>query len=101
MVFLCGKWFYRKQDEMLASAPAEDDVEIYIKFDRFFFTWFESFDELWEWYFRAEEECSRNNQAFAVYELLLTGRDMCFIADLEVYCPPETHKTQLQKIEYT
>ena len=26
---------------------------------------------------------------------------MCFIADLEVYCPREAHKTHLQKIEYT
>ncbi|CAB1107648.1 unnamed protein product [Ectocarpus sp. CCAP 1310/34] len=103
MAFHCGKWFYRKQDEMLASVPAEDDVAIYIKVmvDRFYFTWFETFDEFWEWYFRAQEECNRNQRAFSVYEILRTGRDMCFIADLEVYCPPETHWTQLQKIEYT
>eukprot|EP00903_Cladosiphon_okamuranus_P009645 g9178.t1 len=103
MAFHCGKWFYGKQDEMLASAPAEDDVAIYIKVmvDRFYSTWFETFDEFWEWYFRAKEECGRNQRAFSVYEILRTGRDMCFIADLEVYCPPETHWTQLQKIEYT
>lgn len=101
MAFHCGKWFYGKQDDMLASAPTEGDVAIYIKFDRFHFTWFESLDEFWVWYFRAQEECSRNKKAFPIFEILRTGRDMCFIADLEVYCPPETHWTQLYKIEYT
>lgn len=100
MPFHCGKWFYERQAEMLHSAP-EYDVAIYIKFGRFHFTWFESLDEFWDWYFRAREECSRDKRAFPVFEILRTGRDMCFIADLEVYCPPETHWIQLQKIEYT
>lgn len=95
----CGKWFYPNQDELDANAPA--DVAVYIKFDNYHFTWFESLDEFWEWYFRTQEWCRRKKKAFPVYELLRNGRDMCFLADLEVYCPPETHCTQLQKIEYT
>eukprot|EP00903_Cladosiphon_okamuranus_P022359 g20564.t1 len=98
MTFHCGKWFYPNQGELDAHAPA--DVAIYIKFDKYHFTWFESLDEFWEWYFRAQEWCSCNEKAFPVYEMLRNGRDMCFIADLEVYCPPETHRTQLLKIEY-
>eukprot|EP00903_Cladosiphon_okamuranus_P018901 g17384.t1 len=85
---------------MLSNAPPDGEVAIYIKFGKFHFTWFESLDEFWEWYFRAEKECRRKKQAFSVYEILRTGRDMCFIADLEVYCPPETQWAQLQKIEY-
>lgn len=101
MAYHSGKWFYPNQGEMLASAPVEESVAIYIKFGTFQFTWFESMEVFWEWYVRAREECSRKKQAFSVYELLRTGRQMCFIADLEVYCPPKAHWTQLQKIEYT
>lgn len=101
MYIFCGKWFYGNQRDMLENAPAEDVVAIYAKFEMNKFTWFESLDEFWDWYFRAEEECRRKEGAFSVSEILRTGRDMCFKADLEVYCPPGTHWTQLQKIEYT
>eukprot|EP00752_Nemacystus_decipiens_P017186 g15395.t1 len=101
MYLFCGKWFYGNQRDMLDNAPAEDAVAVYAKFDLNKFTWFESLDEFWDWYHRAEEECRRRQRAFSFYEILRSGRDMCFIADLEVYCPPETHWTQLQKIEYT
>ena len=93
-----GKRFYGNQAAMLEHAAG---AAIYIKFGKPEFTSFDSLDTFWDWYFRAQEECSRNKMAFPVYEMLRTGQDMCFIADLEVYCPPETHWTQLQKIEYT
>eukprot|EP00903_Cladosiphon_okamuranus_P017931 g16499.t1 len=101
MPLICGKRFYWKQDDMLNNAPPDGEVAMYAKFEMNKFMWFETRDEFWDWYFRAEEECRRQQRAFSAYEILRTGRDMCFIADLEVYCPPETHWTQLQKIEYT
>eukprot|EP00752_Nemacystus_decipiens_P010633 g9470.t1 len=101
MPLIFGKRFDWKQDDMLSNAPPDGEVAMYAKFEMNKFMWFESPDEFWDWYFRAEEGCKRQQRAFSAYEILRTGRDMCFIADLEVYCPPETHWTQLQKIEYT
>lgn len=98
MYLIHGKWFYGLQDTMFAHAA---DAVIYIKFDKNRFTSFDSLDAFWEWYFRAREACRKEKKAFPVFEILHTGNNMCFIADLEVYLPPETDSTQLQKIEYT
>lgn len=98
MYLIHGKRFYGFQDAMLQHAG---DAVIYTKFDKNRFTSFHSLVAFWEWYFQAREACRKKKTAFSVFEILRTGNNMCFIADLEVYLPPETDSIQLQKIEYT
>lgn len=93
-----GHRFWSTQAEMFRHAK---NAQILIKYDLYEFTFFDNFDFFLEWFQNYRHDCIKSKRPFAIYELLTTGKDMCFVCDIEVYCPLEIHETDFQQLQFT
>jgi hypothetical protein len=93
-----GQRFWPTQADMLRHAK---NAQVLIKYDRFEFSFFDSIDRFLAWFEKYQMDCSDNQRAFAIYEILSTGRDMCFACDIEVYCPLGMSESSFQKTQHS
>ena len=92
-----GHRFWSTQAQMLRHA---EKAQIFIKYDLKEFTSFDNFQLFWEWFERYKKDCSESKRPFAIYEILSTGKDMCFVCDIEVYCPLDISDSNFQKLQH-
>jgi len=77
--------FWGSQENMLKSTKNQ---KIFIKHGAFSFSSFDNYDFFLKWFLEYKEKCSSKKSPFEIYELMRTGIDMCFAADVEVYVKP-------------
>ena len=92
-----GHRFWSTQAQMLRHARK---AQILIKYDLKEFTFFDNVLLFWEWFERYKKDCSASKRPFAIYEILSTGKDMCFVCDIEVYCPLTISDSNFDKLQY-
>lgn len=95
---LCGKYFWSSQAYMFDRA---ENAQIFIKYTPQLFTSFDSFHLFLEWFQKMKKVCERLNEPFEVYEVLSSGRRMCFVCDIEVYCPLSISDPDFDRVQYT
>lgn len=78
-----------------------DNAQIFITFNLNRFTFFNKFGDFLVWFEEYRAYCYATNRPFYVCEILRTGNDMCFVADIETYCPLTLSDPELDKIQYT
>lgn len=93
-----GHRFWFNQPDMLRHA---ENAEIFIKYADTEFTSFDNFALFLKWFENYMKCCAATKIPFTILEILRTGIDMCFICDIEVYCPLEMTDSVFQKVAYT
>lgn len=63
--------------------------KIFVKHGAFSFSSFDNYDFFLKWFMEYKNICDHKNVPFEIYELMRTGIDMCFAADIEVYVKPD------------
>ena len=76
------------------------NAQIFIKYDLKEFTSFDNFQLFWEWFEAYQKECSTARRPFSIYEILSTGKDMCFVCDIEVYYPLDISDSDFHKAQF-
>ncbi len=84
---------------MLKQAEAENP-QIFITFNLNRFTFFNKFGHFLIWFEEYRSYCYSRNLPFYVCEILRTGNDMCFVADIETYCPLALSDPELDKTKF-
>ena len=95
---VCGQEFWYSQADMLRRAK---NAQILIKYTPKQFTYFDSFHDFSVWFKNMRKVCKRLKKPFEVYELLTSGRHMCFICDIEVYFPTSISDADFERVQYT
>lgn len=89
--------FWEKQRYMFENAAG---AKIFIKNGTYKFSFFSSYDKFINWYIHYKQACELQGKPFEIYELMSTGIDMCFAADLEVYVPIDTFQSKKEKLQF-
>lgn len=76
------------------------NAQIMIKYTPYLFTYFDNFHLFLEWFKKMRQVSKRLKKPFEVYELLTSGRHLCFVCDIEVYCPMSISKPDFDRIQY-
>lgn len=97
---LGGRSFWKSQAPMLKHAEAENP-QIFLTFNLNRFTFFNKFGHFLIWFEEYRSYCYSRNLPFYVCEILRTGNDICFVADIETYCPLALSDPELDIIKYT
>ena len=92
-----GQRFWSTQADMLSRAK---NAQIFIKYHQYEFSFFDDLELYLEWFARYEVHCAKSKIPFAIYEILSTGKDMCFVCDIEVYCPMDISDSAFQKTQH-
>lgn len=92
-----GHRFWPTQSEILRHAK---NAQIFIKYDLKESTSFDNFQLFWEWFEAYKKDCSTSKRPFSIYEILSTGKDICFVCDIEAYCPLNISDSDFQKAQF-
>lgn len=76
------------------------NVQICIKYALHEFTYFKIFATFIKWFEGYKAHCDSQKIPFYICEILSSGNDMCFVADIETYCPLAMSGTQFGKAQH-
>ena len=88
--------FWPKFQTMLKNS---ENRKIFVKQGVFSFSSFDKMDMFLKWFSNHKEKCQNSGKIFEIYEIMSTGIDMCFAADIEVYIPLNTAEGKRKKLE--
>lgn len=94
---ISNQTFWNKFEPMLKNS---ENRKMFVKQGVFSFTFFDNFIFFLKWFSQHREKCQKYQKVFEIYELMSTGIDMCFAADIEVYVPINTAETKREKLEF-
>jgi len=90
-----GHIFWKSQNDMLKNTKNQ---KIFIKNGTYTFSAFSDYEYFLEWFESYREICSSEQKEFEIYEMMRSGIDMCFAADVEVYVNPDLASGKKSKL---
>lgn len=78
-----------------------ENAQIFIKYADTEFTSFDNKNLFLEWFHNYRKFCAAAKIPFFILEILRTGVDMCFVCDIEVYCPLKMTDSTFRKVAHT
>lgn len=88
--------FWPKFEPMLKNTKNQ---QIFVKHGAYTFSAFDNFNFFLKWFMEYHNICSQKNNPFEIYEIMRSGIDMCFAADIEVYVKPDLAEGKRDKLK--